>query len=84
MSKKTAEAPATATEVAAGNVGSASAVLATAIRNEKSQKDIDADLLGILEASILRVDATANAWEKAAIAIEKLAGNRAQARLERA
>lgn len=58
-------------------------MLASALKNEKARKDADSDVLEVLGNTILRPDATTNAWEKAAASLGKLAAARAQERLEK-
>ena len=59
----------------------AAVAIAAAIEHEASRTDHDSDVLAVLAAHILRVDAAANAWEVAAKALGKLATARAQAKV---
>jgi hypothetical protein len=56
------------------------AVLADAVSREKSRKDVDAELMRVLESTILCVDAADSACNAAAAAIKRLASARARER----
>lgn len=60
----------------------AASVLAASVKEEKARQSTDHELLESLEATILRIDAPDNAWEKAAAAINKLASSRAETRMK--
>ncbi len=54
-------------------------VLAECVSREKERTGVDTELIEVLESTVLRVDATEVAWEKAATAIRALAARRAEA-----
>jgi hypothetical protein len=56
------------------------AVLADAVNRERSRKDVDAELMRVLESTILCVDAADSACNEAAAAIKRLASTRARER----
>jgi hypothetical protein len=60
----------------------AAAVLAAAVGKEKARNGTDIELVESLESTILRMEATEGAWEKAAAAISTLASSRAESRMK--
>jgi hypothetical protein len=75
-----------AAEQAAAKVDSkvldATSLLEASVKREKAIKGTDVELIELLESTVLRVDSTDNACEKAAAAIMKLASLRAELSLE--
>lgn len=59
----------------------ATAVLSASIKAEREGMGTDLELLHLLEATILRVDAPGDAWEQAVAAIKKLTQLRAESRM---
>jgi hypothetical protein len=60
----------------------ATSVLAASVKREKAIKRADIELIELLESTILRVDASNDACEKAAAAIMKLASSRSELGME--
>lgn len=60
----------------------APSVLAASLKRETAREDTDLELLGLLESTILRVDASDGSWEQAAAAIKKLVLSRTESRMK--